>query len=116
MVPCQPLDWAFLFLKERKKGEVVRQTLAVTDKEPRGGGPGEDARVAGPASPEPQVPLFLSGLFLHLRDGQVGPLLCFPTPAMSLIKYWPLPRISSFVRSSYNGACFGNPRLSVLKI
>ena len=93
---------------------MVRQTLAVTDEEPMGGGRGEDDRAVGPASPESRAPLFLSGLFLHLRDGRVGPLLCFPTPATSLIKDWPLPRTSSFVRSSYDGACFGNPRLSVL--
>lgn len=56
---------------------MVRQTLAVTDEEPRGGGRGEDDRAVGPASPESRALLFLSGLFLHLRDGRVGPLLCF---------------------------------------
>ena len=43
--------------------------------------------------------LLLSGLGFSMRDGQVGPLLCFPTRATSLIKYRPFPGTSSFRRS-----------------
>lgn len=100
MVSFQLLVWAFLFLKKKKKEEAIRQMLAVTVKEPRGE---SLERTPGLGAQLPQRPGYPSAplwpWFLHLRDGQVGPLLCFPTYATSLIKHRPFPRTSSFRRS-----------------